>query len=53
MSKVIERLGLDWFVILVGKPAFEDAPLPYFITLSEARERFGDLEGEKLDDALA
>ncbi len=52
MSKVIERLGLDWFVILVGKPAFEDAPLPYFITLSEARERFGDLEGEKLDDAL-
>jgi hypothetical protein len=52
MSKVIERLGLDWFVILIGKPAFEDAPLPHPITLSEARERFGDLEGEKLDDAL-
>ena len=52
MSKVIERLGLDWLVILIGKPAFEDAPLPHPTTLSEAREGFRDLEGEKLDDAL-
>lgn len=52
MSKIIERLGLDWFVILIGKPAFEDAPLPHPVTLREARERFRDLDGEKLDDAL-
>jgi hypothetical protein len=52
MSKIIERLGLDWFVILIGKPAFEDAPLPHPVTLREAREGFRDLEGEKLDDAL-
>lgn len=52
MNKVIERLGLDWLVILIGKPPFEDAPLPYPMSLKEARERFGDLEGEKLDDAL-
>jgi len=53
MSKVIERLGLDWFVILGGKSAFEDAPLPYPMTLSEIRDKFGDLqEKEKLDDAI-
>lgn len=51
--KAIERLGLDWFVLLIGKPAFEDAPIPYPATLSEIREEFGDLrDKEKLDDAI-
>lgn len=53
MSRLVERLGLDWFVLLIRKPAFEDAPLPYPTTLAEIRENFGSLrEEEKLDDAI-
>jgi hypothetical protein len=53
MSRVIERLGLDWFVILFRKPDFEDAPLPYPDTLSEIRDKLDILwDEEKLDDAL-
>jgi hypothetical protein len=53
VHKAIERLGLDWFVILIGKPAFEDAPLPYPTSLAEIRGKFGELkEKEKLDDAI-
>jgi hypothetical protein len=53
VSRIIEHLGLDWFVLLVGKPAFEDAPLPYPATLSEIREKFDGLrDKEKLDDAI-
>jgi len=53
MSKLIERLGLDWFVLLFGKPAFEDVPPPYPVTLAETRDMFGGLrEEEKLDDAI-
>jgi len=53
VSKIIEHLGLDWFVLLIGKPAFEDTLLPYPSTLSEIRERFDGLrDKEKLNDAL-
>jgi len=53
MHEVIERLGLDWFVILIGRPAFEDAPLPYPTTFSEVRDKLGELQGEeKLNDAI-
>jgi hypothetical protein len=53
VHKIIERLGLDWFILLIGKPAFEDAPLPYPTTFSEIREKLGDLrDKEKLDDAI-
>jgi hypothetical protein len=53
ISRMVERLGLDWFVLLIGKPAFEDSPLPYPATLSEVREKLGDLrDKEKLDDAV-
>jgi hypothetical protein len=53
VSKAIEHLGLDWFALLIGKSAFEDAPLPYPATLSEVRKKFGDLrDKEKLDDAI-
>lgn len=52
LNIIIEKLGLDWFVLLIGKPAFEDAPSPYPSTLQEVRERFGDLKDiEKLEDA--
>ena len=54
MAKIIERLGLDWFVILVGKPAFEDAKLPYPETSSDIRDKFGNLDDDdKLNDAVA
>lgn len=53
VRKIIEHLGLDWFVLLFGKPAFEDAPLPFPATLSEIREKFESLrDKEKLDDAI-
>jgi hypothetical protein len=53
VSRVIERLGLDWFVILSGKSAFEDAPSPYPATLSEIQDKFSGLQDkEKLDDAI-
>ncbi len=53
MSRVIEHLGLDWFVILYRKPDFEDTPLPYPATLSEIRDKLDILwDEEKLDDAL-
>jgi len=51
--RIIERLGLDWLVLLAGKPAFEDPPSPYPTTFLEIRKKFGDLrDTEKLDDAL-
>lgn len=53
VRRVIEWLGLDWFVILIGKPAFEVAPLPYPEERSEIQDKFGDLEEqEKLNDAV-
>jgi len=53
VSKVIELIGLDWFVILTGKPAFEDAPLPYPTNFSEIREKFESLKDDKkLDEAV-
>jgi hypothetical protein len=53
LSNFIERTGLDWFVLLIGKPAFVEDSLPYPTTLKEIREKFGDLtEKEKLKDAM-
>ncbi len=52
LRKVIEILGLDWLVMLLGKPAFDDAPPPNAVTLSEARAKFSKLKNEKLQDAL-
>jgi hypothetical protein len=54
MKKVIEGLGLDFLLILVGRLPFEDAPLPYPRKFSEVRAKFDSLEDEKkLDDAVA
>jgi hypothetical protein len=53
VHEVIEKLGLDWFVLLSGKQAFEDTLSPnYPTTLSETREKFSGLQGDKLDDAI-
>ncbi len=59
-SSLAERVGLDWLLILVGnKPfpearsPFPEAHLPYREGRARIREKFGDLHGEKLDDALA
>jgi hypothetical protein len=53
MNNIIEKLGLDWFVLLIGKPAFEDSPSLYPYSLPEVKEKFGDLhEVEKLEDAM-
>jgi len=52
VSGLAERVGLNWFSLLVGKLAFEDAPLPYPATLPEVRQRLGSLGKKKLDDAL-
>jgi hypothetical protein len=52
-SNIIEQLGLDWFVLLIGIPAFEENPLPYPTTLKEIRDRLGNLtDKEKLNDAM-
>lgn len=52
MAKLIEQLGLDWFVLLTGRPAFEDGPTP-FPSSSEIQEKLGNLcDEEKLDDAV-
>lgn len=53
MSGIIERLGLDWLPLLIGRQPFEDALPPFPSTFGEIRKSLGDLEGEKLDDALA
>jgi hypothetical protein len=51
--KTVEHIGLDWFILLTGKPAFEDAPPPHPPKLSEIRHKFSDLTGqEKLDYAI-
>lgn len=53
MSKVLERLGLDWFVVLFRKPDFEDVPLPYPDAVSDIRNKLDIMwDKEKLDDAL-
>lgn len=52
LHKAIENLGLDWFALLLGRPVFEDAPLPFPATFSEIREEFSGLRGGKLDDAV-
>jgi hypothetical protein len=51
MANLIERSGLDWLIILTGKPAFQDAPLP-FPPMTEVKAKLGSLEGDKLGDAL-
>ena len=52
LSKMIDFLGLDWFVLLWGKQPFEDGPSLYPTNPEEIEQRFGDLKGNKLDDAL-
>ncbi len=50
---LLERMGLDWFVLLAGKPAFFERPDPYPNSLKEIREKFGNLTDiKKLDDAI-
>lgn len=50
---MVEQIGLDWFILLAGKPAFEDVPPPHLSELSEIRQEFSDLTGdEKLDYAI-
>lgn len=52
-NRIIEKLGLDWLVMLLGRPAFEDAPLLYAADLAGVRGKFSDLRGnEKLEDAV-
>lgn len=52
IHKLIEDLGLDWFVLLMGKQPFEDAPLPFPTSLQEIRDKFGDLtDNDKIQDA--
>jgi hypothetical protein len=47
----IERIGLDWFIILAGKPAFNDPPNTH--TLADLRNVFAQVkEDEALDDAI-
>jgi hypothetical protein len=53
MIDLVERLGLDWLVVLIGRPAFQDAALPYPETISEVRAKFSGLvDGAKIDDAV-
>lgn len=52
MKNLIERLGLDWLPILVGRVPFRiDAPDPQS-RLSEIRTSFSGLEKGKVDEAL-
>ncbi len=48
----IERIGLDWLVIFFGKLPFKDTISVYPTTFSEIRTKFGNLDDDKLDDAL-
>lgn len=53
MTKLVEHLGIDWFVVLFRNPNFEDSQLPYPSTIAEVRDKFGDLwDEEKLNDAI-
>ena len=53
MSRILEVTGLDWFVVLTGQPAFEDAALPYPSTLAEIRDKLDIVDDkDKLDDAV-
>lgn len=51
---IVDSLGLDWLVMLIGKPAFEEAPSPYPSTFVDVKAKFGYLQDDKkLDDAIA
>ncbi len=52
--RIVETLGLDWLVMLIGRPAFTEAPSPNPFTFADIRTKFGYLQDDaKLDDAIA
>ena len=53
IERLIEVTGLDWLVMLVGKPAFSDAPVPFPTDMAEITSKFAGLtEDNKIDDAV-
>lgn len=51
LGRVVEQIGLDWFVILAGRPAFEEATNQH--TLADLRSVFAQVKEEgALDDAI-
>lgn len=54
IRRVVESLGLDWLVMLIGRPAFQEVPSPHPSTFADVRAKFGYLQDDaKLDDAIA
>ncbi len=52
LCRMIEQLGLDWFVLLIGKPAFQEGSYPYPTKFQEVRDKFSNLmDIEKINDA--